>query len=83
MSKFIEFAFSINEAGSAVVTRDNEIIGEGYNSVIRNNSTIHHAEINAIRMACKNIGNYRLNDCDIFITLEPVICVPRLSLIHN
>lgn len=67
-----EFAFSINEVPvGAVVTRDNEIIGEGYNSVIRNNSPIHHAEINAIRMACKNIGNYRLNDCDIFITLEP------------
>ena len=47
----------------------NERMKEDGYIVIRNLMT--ESEINAIRMACKNIGNYRLNDCDIFITLEP------------
>ncbi len=67
-----EFAYSIGEVPvGAVITKDNKIIGEGFNSVISNNSPIFHAEINAINMACRNIKNYRLNDCEMFITLEP------------
>ena len=66
-----EFAYSIGEFQLVVITKDNKIIGEGFNSVISNNSPIFHAEINAINMACRNIKNYRLNDCEMFITLEP------------
>jgi len=55
----------------AVVTKNDQIIGTGFNQVIANNSVASHAEINAINDASKNIQNYRLRDCSIFVTLEP------------
>ena len=55
----------------AVVTKNDQIIGTGFNQVIANNSVASHAEINAINDASKNIQNYRLIDCSIFVTLEP------------
>tara|TARA_A100001035_G_scaffold240642_1_gene206245 strand:- start:714 stop:1181 length:468 start_codon:yes stop_codon:yes gene_type:complete len=55
----------------AVIVLNGEIIGEGFNSVISDNSVSSHAEINAINMASKKIGNHRLIGCDMFSTLEP------------
>jgi tRNA(adenine34) deaminase len=67
-----KLAFANNEVPvGAVVVKDSHIIGTGFNQVIANNSVVSHAEINAINDASQNIQNYRLNDCNIFVTLEP------------
>ena len=55
----------------AVVVKDEKIIGEGRNKVISENDVTSHAEINAIRDASRNIKNYRLNNCSMYVTLEP------------
>ncbi|HYA19753.1 MAG TPA: tRNA adenosine(34) deaminase TadA [Burkholderiales bacterium] len=55
----------------AVVVSNGEIIGRGYNSPISENDPTAHAEIQALRDAAKKIGNYRLNDCSLYVTLEP------------
>ena len=55
----------------AVIVKHGKIIGEGKNRVIRENDVTSHAEINAIRNASKNIKNYRLNECSMYVTLEP------------
>ena len=55
----------------AIVVKDNKVIGAGFNSVIRDHSVAAHAEINAINAACKAIKNYRLVNCDLYVTLEP------------
>ena len=65
-------SFDLNEVPvGAVVVKDNKIIGTGRNQVISDIDVSSHAEINAIRSASKYISNYRLNDCTIFVTLEP------------
>ena len=67
-----ELAYQKNEVPvGAVITKDDQIIGTGFNQVIANNSVISHAEINAINNASQNIQNYRLKGCSIFVTLEP------------
>jgi len=67
-----KLAFQHNEVPvGAVIVKDGQIIGKGFNKVIANNSVAAHAEINAINDASQNIQNYRLNDCNIFVTLEP------------
>jgi len=53
------------------VVKDNQVIGAGFNTVIRDQSVTAHAEINAINAAGKAIDNYRLVDCDLYVTLEP------------
>ena len=55
----------------AVVVRDGKIIGRGCNSPIGLNDPSAHAEILALRDAANNIGNYRLVDCTLYVTLEP------------
>lgn len=55
----------------AVIVKDNEIIGRGYNKKETGNDATSHAEIIAIREACKNIGAWRLLDCTMYVTLEP------------
>jgi tRNA(adenine34) deaminase len=57
----------------AVIVRDNEIIGSGWNSVIKLSDPTAHAEIIAMRDAGKAIGNYRLMDTDLYVTLEPCV----------
>lgn len=56
---------------AAVVVKNDQIIGEGYNQVERYDDIMYHAEIIAINEAKKKLNNWRLNDCDIYITLEP------------
>lgn len=55
----------------ALVVRNGEIIGVGGNSVIGQNDPTAHAEIQAIREASRHIGNYRLENCTLYVTLEP------------
>ncbi|MGV3582621.1 MAG: tRNA adenosine(34) deaminase TadA, partial [Methylophilus sp.] len=51
--------------------RNGEVIGRGMNSPISLNDPSAHAEILALRDAAKNICNYRLVDCELYVTLEP------------
>ena len=63
----------------AVITRDGEIIGEGFNQPISGNDPTLHAEIVALRLAAAKVGNYRLPGATIFVTLEPcVMCAGAL-----
>lgn len=55
----------------AIVVKNSEIIGEGFNTRNRFKSVIGHAEIEAIEMACKHIGDWRLDDCTMYVTLLP------------
>ena len=64
----------------AVITKDNKIISEGFNVVTSSNDPTSHAEIVAIRNACKSLNNFALNDCDLYTTCEP--CPMCLSAIY-
>ena len=55
----------------AIVVRNGEIIGTGINSRECNNSVIGHAEINAIEAACDVVGDWRLDGCEMYVTLLP------------
>ncbi|MCL2020725.1 MAG: tRNA adenosine(34) deaminase TadA [Betaproteobacteria bacterium] len=55
----------------AVVVRAGEIVGRGFNTPIGDQDPSAHAEIIALRDAGRTIGNYRLPDCELFVTLEP------------
>ena len=60
----------------AVVVKNGVIVGRGFNQPITSNDPTTHAEIVALRDAAKNIQNYRLVDCELFVTLEPcMMCV--------
>jgi len=64
----------------AVIVKDGKIIGEGRNKVISKNDVTSHAEINALRNASKNTNNYRLNDCLMYVTLEPCHMCAKAAL---
>lgn len=57
----------------AVVVRDGKIIGSGFNAPISRHDPSAHAEMMALRDAAQHIGNYRLVDCELFVTLEPCL----------
>lgn len=60
----------------AVVVKDGEIVGRGYNAPISRHDPSAHAEMMALRDAAQRIGNYRLVGCELYVTLEPcVMCV--------
>lgn len=54
-----------------VIVRDDKVIARGYNRRNTDRSTLSHAEITAIRRASRVCGDWRLEDCTIYITLEP------------
>lgn len=65
----------------AVIVKDNKIIAKGYNKSITLKDTTAHAEIVAIRKACKKLNNYRLTDCSIYVTIEPCsMCMGAIIL---
>lgn len=55
----------------AVIVKNGQIIGEGYNMREQKRNALSHAETEAINNACKNVGDWRLDDCTIYVTLEP------------
>ncbi|MFK7965019.1 MAG: tRNA adenosine(34) deaminase TadA [Burkholderiaceae bacterium] len=55
----------------AIVTRGGQILATGYNHPIGSHDPTAHAEIRAMRAAAEILGNYRLVDCDLYVTLEP------------
>jgi len=55
----------------AIIVRNGEIIGRGYNRVTSTNDPTAHAEVVAIRDACKNLGSFQLDDCVLYTSCEP------------
>ena len=55
----------------AVIVKDGKIIARGYNQREKKQSAILHAEIIAIKKACKKLKSWRLDGCDLYCTLEP------------
>ncbi len=67
-----EIAFEADEVPvGAIVVKDGIVIGTGFNKVMTNTSVSSHAEILAINNASKALKNYRLNNCELYVTLEP------------
>jgi tRNA(adenine34) deaminase len=65
-------ANKINEIPvGAVIIKNEKIISKGYNMKEKYNDPTMHAEIIAIRKACKKLKDWRLNDCTLFVTMEP------------
>lgn len=54
-----------------VIVCEDKIIARGYNRRLTDKNTLSHAELNAIRKASKKLGDWRLDDCEMYITLEP------------
>ncbi len=55
----------------AVIVKDGEVIAEGSNSVTLNTDPTAHAEVTAIREACRKLGTFHLEDCTIYTSCEP------------
>jgi guanine deaminase len=55
----------------AVVVKDGRIIAQGFNQVTSTNDPTCHAEVDAIRKACKELGTFQLDDCDLYTSCEP------------
>jgi tRNA(adenine34) deaminase len=83
MSAAVELARRAGEAGEvpvgAVAVREGCLVGAGWNSPISRNDPTAHAEMLALREAGQTIGNYRLEDVTLYVTLEPcVMCAGAL-----
>jgi len=75
MLKAIELANKALKKGDvpigAVIVKDNKIISTGYNKREKKQNALYHAEVIAIDKACKKLKSFRLEGCDIYVTLEP------------
>jgi tRNA(adenine34) deaminase len=75
MQEALAEARAAAEAGEvpigAIVVNDGQIVARAQNRVLRDNDPTAHAEIVAIREAARILGNYRLNGCTLYVTLEP------------
>ena len=84
MKRAIELSIKSVNSGTgpfgAVIVKENKIISEGFNTVTINNDPTAHAEIVAIRKACKGLDSFSLKDCDLYTTCEP--CPMCLSAIY-
>lgn len=71
--KLAEKGMDKNAGGpfGAVIVKDNKIIAEGFNRVTSTNDPTAHAEMVAIRKACKKLGSFQLDDCIIYTSCEP------------
>ena len=64
----------------AVIVRDNRVIAAAGNRTLRDHDPTAHAEVLAIREAARTLGNERLGDCDLYVTLEPcTMCAGAIS----
>lgn len=62
-----------NEGGpfGCVIVLNNKIVGRGHNNVLSSNDPTAHAEVTAIRDACKNLNTFQLTDCEVYTSCEP------------
>ena len=67
--------------GAIIVDAQGNIVGGGNNQTITNNDPSAHAEIIALRNAGKKLCNYRMNECTMYVTLEPC-CMCAMALVH-
>ena len=75
MNMAIELALRAYNEGEvpvgALIVKDGEVIGKGYNMREQNGMATAHAEILAIEEACRKLGTWRLGECTLYVTLEP------------
>jgi tRNA(adenine34) deaminase len=75
MREALGLASRAAEAGEvpvgAVVVKDGAVVGRGYNRPLSAKDPTAHAEVMALRDAAEHIGNYRLDECELYVTLEP------------
>jgi tRNA(Arg) A34 adenosine deaminase TadA len=78
--KFMQEAISLSMKGmqdnqggpfGCVIVKDDKIVGRGNNKVTSTNDPTAHAEVVAIRDACKNLGTYQLDGCEVYTSCEP------------
>ena len=81
--KLAKRAYDLDEGPvGAVLVKNNQAIGEGYNQPIASKDPTAHAEILAIRSASSQVGNYRLPGTTLYVTLEPcAMCVG--AIVHS
>ena len=79
-TQFLERAIELSRQGmqkgnggpfGCVIVKDGEIVGEGVNEVLVKNDPTSHAEVVAIRNACKKLNNFQLTGCDVYTSCEP------------
>ncbi len=81
LRKLADYSEKLDEVPvGAVVVCGEKIIAGSYNSMERDKTSLSHAELKAIRTAQKKLKNWRLNNCEIYVTLEP--CVMCSGAIH-
>jgi tRNA(adenine34) deaminase len=79
MNKYIEILKKMNNLAknngdipvSAIILKENSIISKAYNKKYKNNNPLDHAEIIAIKKACKKLNTNNLIDCTLLVTLKP------------
>ena len=78
--KFLERAIELSREGmrsgkggpfGCVIVKDGRIVGEGSNEVTTSNDPTAHAEVVAIRKACRELGTFQLTGCDVYASCEP------------
>src|SRR5262245_9506938 len=87
--EFMRRAIELSRLGSergdggpfgTVIVRDGQVVGEGWNSVLAMNDPTAHGEVLAIRAACRRLGTFSLEGCDLYTSSEP--CPMCLSAIY-
>jgi guanine deaminase len=77
---FMKMAIDLSRSGmnegkggpfGCVIVKDEKVIGIGSNSVLATNDPTAHAEVVAIRDACKNLGHFQLDGCEVYTSCEP------------
>lgn len=64
----------------AVIVKDNKVIAKGYNKREKSKNAINHAEIVAIKRACRKLKDWRLENCEMYVTLKPCpMCAGAIS----
>ena len=76
LQQAIELAIQGVERGTGgpfgcIIVKDGEVVGKGCNQVTSSNDPTAHAEVVAIRDACRHLGDYQLMDCDVYTSCEP------------
>jgi len=88
-TKFLERAIELTREGmnngrgspfGCVIVMNDQVVGEGYNMVASTNDPTAHAEIVAIRNACKKLNSFQLNECEVYTSCEPCPCVLGLFI---